>query len=133
MIEWNDNLKLGIATIDDQHKKWIEIMNVLLAGIRLPNKEQQVHEALYDMLAYSQFHFAYEERLLKEHGYTEEPGHLEQHRLFREKIASFKEAALSGNTPLLSVVLAEMNDWLIQHICVEDRKYAEFLKSKGVI
>lgn len=132
MIEWNDQLKLGIETIDDQHKKWIEIMNTLIAGIRQPKKDQQVLDALYEMVAYSQFHFAYEERLFKEYGYVEEPAHLEQHRLFRQKVAQFKEAALSGNSPLLSVVLAEMNDWLVHHICVEDRKYAQLLIAKGV-
>ena len=52
-------------------------------------------------------------------------------KAFEKKIIEFKAALVRGSAPLASTLLAEMLAWLVQHICIEDKKYAVYFKSKG--
>ncbi len=132
MILWNEKFNLGISTIDEQHKRWVILMNMLQESVNLSNKSEVIIEVLDQMIAYAEYHFAFEERVFEEFGFIEEGSHLQLHLDFKNNIIELKKIVDSGLIPMASTILMEMQNWLINHICNEDRKYIEFFKKNGV-
>lgn len=134
MLQWDEKYALGILSIDEQHKKWISLMNQLLA-VAASNQDKigRTLEALSKLEGYTEFHFEYEERFFAEFNYLDKQNHEQQHHEFKTKIDKFKKDAAANNLPIVTTLLIEMKKWLIQHICDEDRKYVELFKLKGVI
>ena len=131
-LEWSEQYRLGIPSIDIQHKKWIDLMNKLLALRDVQDKHYEVLDALSELSAYTEFHFSYEEKFFNEHGYAESAAHQVKHREFEKKIIKFLSQSATGSPPMVSNLLGEMRTWLIEHICQEDKKYVDFFKSKSI-
>lgn len=134
MLKWDQKYELGILSIDEQHKKWIALMNQLLE-VAATNQDKigRTLESLIKLEAYTEYHFEYEEKLFATFGYLDTQNHEQRHRDFRSKLSKFKKDAESDNLPIVTNLLIEMKNWLIQHICNEDKKYVELFKSKGLI
>lgn len=132
MSNWDVSYKLGIKSIDEQHSRWIEMMKDLMDARENPEKESVVLKILVQLYAYAHTHFNYEEALFLKHGYSKMAEHKIQHQEFLKTLDNFKNDVEKKNTPMSALVLASMRTWLIEHINVEDKKYVEFLKEKGV-
>lgn len=132
MTDFTNSYKLGIPSIDEQHGKWIEMMKILQDAKGQPDKETLIREVLDKLCVYTDSHFAYEERLFMKHGYPEAKVHTEKHQKFLVQLQEFNDDVKNNNIPMNSLILSAMKTWLTDHICHEDKKYAEFLISKGV-
>ncbi|MFV0349582.1 MAG: hemerythrin domain-containing protein, partial [Halodesulfovibrio sp.] len=64
--------------------------------------------------------------------YAETPGHIQQHVKFVEKVLDFEEGLKSGKLTVTMDVMRFLKEWLMKHINGTDRRYAPFLKQKGV-
>lgn len=125
--------KIGISTIDEQHSKWIDMMKFL---IELRNQDEQsskVIEVVNEMYNYARTHFAYEENLFYKNDYPLAAEHILQHKEFLKSLENFRVDIEKGNIPITNLLLATMKSWLIDHINVEDQKYADFFKQKESI
>lgn len=132
MKEWNKSYILGIASIDEQHSKWIGMIIRMIESKETKSKEASLLGILDDLCVYTDTHFAYEERLFERHKFPLAADHIRTHETFLIKLEQFRKDVKEGNAPMNSMVLAEMRTWLIDHICKEDAKYVDFLISKGV-
>jgi hemerythrin-like metal-binding protein len=132
MIKWDKRYELSIATIDDQHKKWIELMERVRQSAEDSQKLENISNILSEMVAYAGFHFQYEERLFKELGYAETKAHEQRHRDFERNVVVLQEALKAGQIPMVATLLKDMQTWLIEHICQEDKKYAALFQAKGI-
>lgn len=131
-IAWKDEYDLGIASIDAQHRKIIDIINGLAKFMKQDASSEDVARTIEGMHRYAEEHLAYEERLFEECGYAETDDHREEHDTFRETIAEFRER-MRANNPIVAIeLLGYLEDWLLGHILVSDRKYVETFKSYGV-
>ncbi len=75
LIQWSDNLSVGIASIDEQHKKLLNMINVLSDALA-NGQANEVLVQIFDGLAvYTVKHFAYEEELFSKYGYEESEAH----------------------------------------------------------
>ena len=132
LVEWSDNLSVGIKSIDDQHKVLIDLINELHAAMR-ERKSQGVMLDVVDRLKdYTVKHFRAEEDMFDRYGYPEEKAHREIHRMFVQKVADFEQTLKSGTATVTMDVMRFLKEWLIKHIQGTDKKYAPFLQSKGV-
>lgn len=127
-IEWEPAWNLGIEVIDSQHRRWVEIFNSLegafLAGKSMTDLQTTVFK---EMLDYTHFHFAEEERLMAESDYPAFSAHRRLHKDFDSLIYSHFRSHDRGETILTSEMLQLMRNWLITHIQNEDQKIAAFL------
>lgn len=130
MIDWKPEYELGIAAIDEQHRTWIALMNQLIEAKRHPDRKTKIIEVLHQLVDYTRYHFDFEDELLRNTEFEETERHREQHVRFRRQAEELLARATSGDIPLASETLVKMRDWFFHHIHVEDRKYAEFLKSR---
>lgn len=123
---WNTRFETGIASVDEQHQKLVEIVNrignVLIAGNA---DEDSIGKVFSELAGYATYHFADEERLMAEAGVSAShiELHRQHHRQFVEQLTSmWKSRADLGNP---AEVLHEfLSSWLTFHILEEDQSMA---------
>ncbi len=129
-IDWSDNLATGIASIDAQHKRLIQIVNDLHDAMKVGKGREVIEKTLRELISYTDYHFTNEERAFDSYAYPETAAHKRQH------VELIKELALQlqryqRREPSLTVsTLDFLSKWVRNHIMVEDMKYVPFLKDK---
>ena len=131
-VEWKDEYSVGIDSIDQQHKKLLNLINQLQTAVDYSTGEEFERDALDELVAYTRTHFSYEEGLLQQNDY---PG-FEPHKAVHEKMIKKVEDVLSeyeqDHDAAMSNAVEFLKDWLINHINGTDKEYSSFLIEKGV-
>ena len=130
-VAFTDELRTGIASIDGQHARLIELLNELIdweAGKGGGDDDTEILDELFD---YIDDHFRYEESLMKEAGYPAYESHHAMHGAFVKKSLEFRRRGRAGDVEVGVDLLAYLSQWLIDHIRVEDAKYAPMVRSAG--
>ncbi len=114
-VVWTPAFEVGIPIIDEQHRRLVGIAN---AVSQLTGQGVAFERALEDMMAYTQYHFALEERLMRAASY---PG-LEAHRREHEALADHVGGLWRRRTVLVQTeVLELLTAWLVNHILTCDQ------------
>jgi len=132
LIVWDDKLKLGIPSIDQQHERLVKMLNGLHDAMSARHGNDVLAAIVDELLAYTAEHFSYEESLLKGHAYRNTTEHLALHTELTRQVHDFADQIRSGRVGLSPSVLSFLTHWLTGHICTEDEKYVRFLMAKGV-
>ncbi|MBF0295155.1 MAG: hemerythrin family protein [Magnetococcales bacterium] len=133
IILWKNHLSVGVADVDEDHKKLIKMINRLF-GAALSSEPQRVLEGVLDELThYVIFHFEREEAYMQRLGCPFHQEHLQEHRHLLEAVGGFRVRLLAGKVGCLKEEMeSTLRDWLIGHILGLDKKMGEFLNSKGI-
>ena len=124
-IEWNESFSVGVAEIDEQHRRWIELINKLHDAIMDKKiSSETTDRILSEMVDYTGFHFAFEEDYMKKINYPDLKKHHYQHEFFTKNLIGKLEEERAGGLVLSSEVMRMMMNWLQDHILEEDRKYS---------
>ncbi|MFD1626777.1 bacteriohemerythrin [Azospirillum griseum] len=149
-LVWSDDLRLGIDTIDDQHRTWIALVQAYQSAVRAGGSAEEIQRTLDAATAYTESHFADEQAVMEEAGYPFLDDHLAQHRLAWRRVNGLSAeaqpadgidaptdsaAASSTNTPTntndLRDSLADfLPQWLMLHINTADRQFARWYRSR---
>ena len=130
MIQWEDTMSVGIWKMDQQHKRWLELMNALSEGIREKRSQEVLEELFVGVLEYTQTHFADEEELLKHANYPDLDQQIKAHKELIQKMHELKQQFTAKNFGVTMDLMKVMTDWLIHHIRNADKKYGEFVARK---
>ena len=131
LIEWNSNYSVDVPSIDNQHQQLVAIIRRLQEAM-LDNGTRKVLAPLFsDMRQYAKYHFAFEEQLLKEHGYPNLELHRSQHVALAAKLQELEEKYTAGGLKAGAPLMQFLRSWLLDHICANDKDYATFLKEKN--
>lgn len=125
--KWDPAFSVGIAVIDDQHKRIIEYINEL-GTISIYHDKEKVNEVLLALIDYTVSHFSFEESLMHEAGYRNLEAHKQIHFSFIERINFFKERYESGED-ISKQLMLDLQMWLINHIQHDDTDYKEVVLS----
>ena len=85
MFKWKDDFSVNIKSIDEQHQELFRIGNSLYNVVSINDgidRYDEIMEALYEMKDYAIYHFGYEEKLMKDNGYSKFLKHKRQHDAF---------------------------------------------------
>jgi hemerythrin-like metal-binding protein len=130
LMTWDDALSVGIEAIDDQHKKLIVILNRLHESKGSGKGDATMKQILKELIDYTVYHFAFEEKLFDQHGYPETLGHKESHRKLEAQVLEFAQAFEAGSASLSAELFMFLRGWLNGHIRGSDRQYSPFLACK---
>jgi len=123
-LEWTKDLDTGIASIDAQHRKLVEMVNVLhdsAAAAECPSK------ALVEGLRqYAGEHFHIEEGYMQCFGYPGFAAHLREHEAFMRAVAELDASCVSGEAST-EAVSEFLRRWLTEHILSVDMEMSRFL------
>jgi hemerythrin len=133
LITWKDSYSVNIKELDNQHKKLIDLINVLHDSMKEGKGKEAICNVLDQLVHYTATHFAAEEKLFLKHGYPGSQDHYLKHQDLIEQVSSLQKRFESGESVLTIEVMAFLKDWLTDHILASDKKYTSFLNSKGVM
>lgn len=132
-MEWTQDLAVGVATIDEQHRELFKRINNLVAAIKEHRCRDEIDGTIKFLDDYARFHFSEEERRMDDAGFTGLEEHKGHHAAYLQNIRELKEQAslprVSGVSYELSVTANQIVvDWIIDHIMKIDRKFGEYMK-----
>jgi len=132
LITWSAQLSVGIDSIDEQHKKLINMINALNDAIADGSAKTIMQNIFDGLTVYTEKHFGYEEQLFAQYGYVESAAHKAEHAALLKQVNELKIKMEGGDFMIGIEVMAFLKEWLTNHIMRTDMAYTEFLISKGV-
>jgi hemerythrin len=128
-----EELVIGVAEVDDQHRAFYAHLNRLHDAMRAHRLDEVLQIADF-LVGYARDHFSLEERLMIDAAYPGFPDHLTHHAAFVKEIKRWKaRLAERGPTAALVVELSSwLTRWLGDHIRGVDGKMAAFLRERGI-
>jgi hemerythrin-like metal-binding protein len=133
LIEWTAKLSVGIDSIDEQHKKLVNMINALNDAMLTNSSNELLGKIFTGLAAYTQKHFTYEENMFAEYGYTDSEEHKRQHNELIAQVVELKQKFIENPQGTMSAdLMLFLKRWITNHIMRTDKDYAEFLISKGV-
>lgn len=132
-VAWTDELSIGIGEIDGQHKKLVAMINDLNDAVAGGKAAQTVKAVLDGLSDYTVTHFGNEENYFRKFDYPEYEAHKALHDRFVAKVTKAREDMASGRAMVSRDITIFLKEWLIEHIMKTDRRYAPFLRKRGVV
>lgn len=129
LLEWDDALALGDATIDRQHKALVDLIKQLHGQWDAPDRDALVMQSLTAMYLHAKDHFWDEEAFMERIGFPERKRHAALHAEFILKIHELTDCCLKDEAPyaeLLDFLVA----WFKDHVATEDAKIVAFAKAQ---
>ncbi|MGA7983529.1 MAG: bacteriohemerythrin [Chromatiaceae bacterium] len=129
LVRWSPDDELGVAVIDQQHRRLAEMVNGLAMAVAAGEDTAQVQAMLEDLARFTAHHFETEEDLMERYQTASARTHREQHRKLKDELAAIERQIDSSE---LSRTLSVINAWLLAHIRGADRELTRELRSQGV-
>lgn len=126
------DLLTGNSLIDTEHKQLFDAINSLLDACSKGQGRAEIEKTTKFLYDYTSKHFADEEKLQIQSRYPEYQTHKQLHEGFKKSVLELnKKLTEQGATvALVGEVNSLIAGWLINHIKREDKKLAEYLKTK---
>ncbi len=134
-MQWTEDLAVGIASIDEQHRELFKRINNLLQAIKEHRCKSEIDGTIQFLDEYAVFHFGEEERRMEQARYDGLADHRKHHAAYLKNITELKEQAalprVQGMSYELSVTANQIIvDWIVDHIMKIDKKFGEYVKAK---
>lgn len=129
-IEWNEKFSVGVKRMDDEHKVLVGIINKAYDSSELMDAADATFVLLRDMNDYAEKHFATEEEYMRRYGYQPHEPHIQEHALFRKRVAEALARGRNGADPYK--VFQFLRDWFYNHTMKDDKALGAFLQTRGV-
>lgn len=124
-MDWKSKYSLGIEEIDAQHKLLLGHFAKITAAVLENAAWSEVHYLIVDLRKFAEFHFEFEEALMRLYGYHRSAEHATTHREFFEQLDRIERSSIVATVK--HEVVRFLCDWLTKHILVVDRDYAQYI------
>lgn len=131
IIEWTDELNVGIQEIDEQHKVLVNLINELYGAMIKGGTKETNGEILNRLVDYTKTHFIVEESLMRILGYEDYDAHKKRHDDFVGQLGELKRTYDQGQAHISMELMNFLKDWLSGHIMKTDKEYAPYFLKKG--
>lgn len=128
MFKWKSEYEVGVAEIDEQHKKLFEIANrayeLLNNNLYLDKYDKIVH-IIEELRDYTVFHFKSEEEYMLRIGYRKFLSHKVEHQDFVKKFDSIDYSRIdNGQNEYIMELLNFIYKWIDEHILIKDKDHS---------
>ena len=120
---WTDQLSVGNAELNDQHKDIIKRINLLAKA----NQTDNIKADLDALIKIARQHFSDEERLFQGTDYPDKDSHTEIHHEIIQQLGDFQSKFENGNREVDQEFLVFIKEWLQVHIMTVDSTYRNFV------
>ena len=128
-FEWTDAMSVGIPEIDEDHKRFIALVDAFNESLEKRAAIPEVEKKLDQMLDDAVQHFAQEARLFAEWNYPGTDHHARMHARLVAELLHFKSTITDDYEAEWVEAGLQIKEALINHIHTEDMKYAEFYRN----
>ncbi len=132
LIEWTDDMSVGLPELDEDHKLIIEAINQLDASVGDAAQQDVVRRHLMRLRRYAEVHFAREENVLIACAFPVlEVQKKEQQdfvKCIQEATQRFDAKPAESAEIISQELLGFLTDWLRHHILIEDMAYRPYVE-----
>jgi len=130
-VVWDDSLSLGIPEIDEDHRRFISLIDDLNHAIMSRQEKPEIERALKFVVADAKDHFEHEEQLLYRYRYPEVSHHAELHAELTLQLRGVMDAFNSSERSYEWIENAlRIKKLVVEHLLDEDMKYRDFLQPR---
>lgn len=130
MLVWSKALSVDVPEMDEQHRRWIDLINQLEWAMTEGRGNDVIEAVSIEVFAFTKVHFADEEALLAARGYPTLEAHKALHRAFLAQLETIgKSAGLKSYRT--AQTLNHLKGWLLAHVMEHDKAYGAFLNGAG--
>lgn len=124
-MKWNESFALGIAVIDEQHKRIFEHLLAIENAVAKRDPWHILHFLLDELETYMRFHLAVEEAVLQILRYPGAASHRTAHENIVARIAELENGL--KNNPAADKLVSFFESWFLRHVLADDREYAAYI------
>ena len=130
--KWKDEYTTNISIIDEQHKKFLNIINELKDIINNNTCKEKVSKVFFQIAYLIDHYFFKEEIYLKDCNYPNFEQHKIAHNQFIDRIIQFQKDVENNKENLCLDIYKYLEDWFDEHILKYDKEVGRYLKKMGV-
>ncbi|MDR2746494.1 MAG: bacteriohemerythrin [Treponema sp.] len=130
-VEWDDRYTTGIQLLDDQHKELIRFTDELFNNCNTGDAQAQesFKKTAHAAVEYVKKHFSAEEKMFENINYPLAAEHKKQHEAFVKRVLEDVRKFEEGGNFVPLAFARFLREWILTHIAVHDKQYAEFIKN----
>lgn len=125
-LKWGKILSVGVEEIDEDHRKLVDIFNVLNHAVAEDESPDYLRAILDELINCTVWHFSHEERLMLKYRYPDAAAHSQEHRELIASARELQQEILHGGT-VSERHIVFLERWLTEHILTADQKLGSFL------
>ena len=127
IIPWDDNFCTGLTTVDQQHRRLVDLLNQVATELAYSVDEIDLNALFKELIAYTELHFEAEEAIWQR-VFGSDPvvqAHSEEHAGFFERVQQMIAGSPGqSKAEVAEEVLGFLTQWLIAHVLASDRHLA---------
>jgi len=133
VIKWSEAMSVGVPAVDHDHKILIGLINSLGEATHGEDHDTQVIAgALAVLIAYTQYHFEREEKMMEACAYPDLPTHRDEHQKLTAEVMALKDRFLERESDLtVEEMLLFLTGWLNHHILLQDMEYRAYAEGNA--
>ena len=128
LFPWKDAYSVRIPRVDTQHKGLIGLINDLHAAMLEGRGKEELSRILDELIDYTEQHFAFEESMFRQLGYSRLVEHQRLHKNLASQVYDLRDKLRAGKITVTIEVMQFLKSWLADHILSADMAYARELK-----
>lgn len=134
-FNWKPEMEVGIGLIDEQHKELFRIarsIEQLLITKCIGVDPKLLLEIVCELREYVSYNNYLEASIMSEWKYSDYEKHIMQHNQFLKEITDIDCKSLGARPyEVLKGIKEQIQDWVFEHILIEDKKMCAELIYKG--
>lgn len=131
-FKWEKKHDVGVEKFNEHHRQLFTALDNIYEAMENKKDKLALAKIINDLQAYAKQHLTEEETCLLVNGYPDYDSHRKQHKIFLTKLDQFIDDFNSDRYLIHHEIAIFLKSWIANHIMVIDKKYTEFLNSKGI-
>ncbi len=132
LIDWVENMKIGIGEIDEQHEQLVTLINNAFQSINENKTKKEIKENIRSFIDFASYHFGNEEQYFDQFGYAAADDHTTEHQQFLKELKQLQTDYNSNKTKSFDAHMNRIKQWLFNHFTTVDVKFVDLFKSNGL-
>ncbi len=124
---WDESLSVQIQEVDDDHRKLVDLFNMLNRSIMEGDAKNYIEAVLEELISCTVWHFRHEERLMLKHGYKGYMEHKTEHQELIDSAVALQQKCQQEDRLLSSEEIEFLEYWLTGHILGADMEMGSYL------
>ena len=126
-IIWDDSLSVEVDEIDEDHRRLVDLFNILSHSVAEGDAENYIEAVLEELISCTIWHFRHEERLMIRYKYEDFENHKAEHNELIDSAKELQKKFHQENKLLTGEDIEYLADWLTGHILSRDMRLGFYL------
>ena len=122
LLQWKSEYSVGVESVDHEHREMIDMINELYKELQGRKDAESIEQFLGDIHMTISAHFALEERVMQQAGYSEFDAHKEDHEELLDQLRDLMDAYESDPEIGLSLLQDRLSHWFANHFSTFDAR-----------